>query len=273
MTGSAATERERRADALAALSRRAVRVPLPDREAERVNHENMWRIADECERQAALFEDPDVPFVRAYEAVLDGWREGFEHRFERLVDEDYAAVANAYLAGERDDWVGTLAVYYVECMHRIEEHLAVDEQACTLLVLRYPDSFTVNFSFATGALPRGGVRFESAVHAPSDLDEASRAAYYGDSQYSQFEAATHFREGASVIRQQFPDPDASGEDRYGGYAYALGRRGGEFATVIRAVDPDPGRFDGPPSAAGLVDEGPEARRVRETLLPGCDVVA
>ncbi|MFB6077602.1 MAG: hypothetical protein ABEJ80_01315 [Halarchaeum sp.] len=275
MTRPTAAERERRADAVDALFGRAVRVPLPDVAAERGHHENMWRIADECDRQADLFEDPDVPFVRAYEALLDGWRDGFEHRLERLTEEPFGTVANAYLAGERDDWVGTLAVYYVECLHRIEEHLAVDEQTFTLLVLRYPDSFTVNFSFATGALPRGGVRFESASHAPADLDEASQAAHYGDSQYSQFAAASQFREGASIIREQFPDPDAVPRDEraYGGYAYAMGRRGAEFAAAVRAVDPDPDRFDGPPSEPGLVDEGPEARRVRETLLPGCHVVA
>ena len=42
------------------LRGRAVRVPLPDAEAERSLHENMMRIADAGERKSELLADPDV---------------------------------------------------------------------------------------------------------------------------------------------------------------------------------------------------------------------
>ncbi|QLC33728.1 hypothetical protein EFA46_005800 [Halarchaeum sp. CBA1220] len=254
---------------------RAVRVPLPDPEAERTHYENMTRIADGRDRQAALLADPDAPLSAALDYLVDEMGNGFEHRLRRLVGDDYDGVADAYAAGERDDWVGELAVYYRECLHRIEEHTAVDDQVCVLVVLRYPDSFTVNFCFAEGALPGGGVRFESPTHAGVDADDEYAERYYAESQYAQREAADYVREGGDVVREQFPDPETTplAERGYGGFTYMTGRRDDVFADLLEPVAPDPERFADAVDAPCLVPEGPEARRVRETHLPDADVVA
>ncbi|GGM68572.1 hypothetical protein J2752_002057 [Halarchaeum rubridurum] len=258
-----------------ALYRRAVRVPLPDAEAERAHYENMMRVADGRERQAALLADPDVPLSVALDYLVEEMRNGFEHRLCRLVGDGYDDVADAYVEGERDDWVGELAVYYRECLLRIEEHTALDDQVCVLVLLRYPDSFTANFCFLEGGLPDGGVRFESPMHAGVDYDDDYGERYYAESRYAQREAAAYVREGGAVVREQFPDPDETPrEDRaYGGFVYMTGRRDDVFADLLEPLTPDPGRFDAPPTSPGIVPEGPEARRVRDEYLTDADVVA
>jgi hypothetical protein len=49
-----------------------------------------------------------------YEDELDEMRQSFEYRLQQVAGEDYYDVATAYLDGERDDWIGTLAAYYRE---------------------------------------------------------------------------------------------------------------------------------------------------------------
>ncbi|WP_435098344.1 hypothetical protein [Halarchaeum sp. P4] len=258
-----------------ALYRQAIRIPLPDVEAERTHHENMARIADGRDRQATLLEDPDAPLSAALEYIVAEIGNGFEHRLRHLVGDDYDDVADAYAAGERDDWIGELAVYYRECLLRIEEHTAVDEQVCVLVLLRYPDSFTVNFCFAEGALPDGGVRFESPAHAGVDYDDEYGERYYAESRHAQQEAAEYVRETGNVVREQFPDPETTPfeERRYGGFTYMTGRRGDVFADLLEPVTPDPKRFDAPPEAPELVPEGPEVKRVRREFLVDADIVA
>jgi hypothetical protein len=95
----------RREEGAQALLGRAVRIPLLDLEAEQRFHETVERIRTAIEGKADLLADPDVPVTDAYEHELEEASANFEHRLQQLAGESYDDVANAYLAGERDDWV------------------------------------------------------------------------------------------------------------------------------------------------------------------------
>jgi len=256
------------------LRRQAVRIPLPDAEAERDLHENMARVADAGERKSRLLDDPDVPLTAVYEEELDEMRRSFEHRLRRVAGEEYYDVATAYLDGERDDWIGALAAYYLECYYRLQERYTVDEQIFFLLILRYPDCFTVNLSFLSGEVGADAVRYESPRFADVDLTDRAREQYHADSQYSQHEAAEYVRARVDRIREAFPDPDATPfeERRYGGFVHITGRRGPTFAELLDAWEPSPDRFDEPAATPGIVPEGPEAERAKRTLLTDAEVL-
>jgi len=273
--GTAGSARRERAErSFETFAHHALRTPLADADDEAAFAEQMARIADGRDEQADLLADPDVPLSRALEFQVERTREGFEHRLERLAGDDADAVADAYLAGERDDWVGELAAYYHECLLGLEEITVADDRLFVLLVLRYPSSFTVNVSFAEGRPPAAGVRFESPTHADVDYDDRYGERYYTESRYDQREAAAYLRETGDVVREVFPDPDETPrEERYGGFVYVTAQTHGSFTDVLRAVDPDPTRFDGPPDGPTIVPAGPEADRLDETLLADARVVA
>jgi hypothetical protein len=256
------------------LRHQAVRIPLPDVEAERDLHENMMRIAAAGERKSELLDDPDVPLTEVYEDELEEMRRSFEHRLQQVAGEDYYDVALAYIDGERDDWVGALAAYYLECYFRLQERYTVEEQIFFLVILRYPESFTVNLSFLTGDISAAAVRYESSKHVDADLDDDHREQYYGDCQYSQHTAGKYLRESVSCIRDAFPDPDTTPleQRRYGGFVHITGREGPTFAEILTSLSPDPDRFDNEASTPGLVSEGPEVRRAKREYLIDAEVV-
>ncbi|MFA1611834.1 hypothetical protein [Halobellus rubicundus] len=267
------TERRARFDSgKEILRQQAVRIPLPDVEAERDLHENMSRIAAAGERKSELLDDPDVPLTEVYEDELQEMQRSFEYRLHQVAGEDYYDVATAYVDGERDDWIGALAVYYLECYYRLQERYTVDEQIFFLVILRYPDSVTVNLSFLSGEISEG-VRYESATHVDADLDDSHRQQLYGDCQHSQHRAAEYIREAVDCIYEAFPDPDATpfAERRYGGFVHVTGRRGPVFKEVLDSLRPDRDRFDDAPATPGLVAEGPEAKRAKQELLSDAQV--
>ncbi|MDQ2053185.1 hypothetical protein [Halobellus sp. H-GB7] len=255
------------------LYQQAVRVPLPDLDAERVLHKNMTRIADAGIHKSDLLADPDVPLTEAYEYELDEMRQSFQHRLQQVAGADYHDVADAYIRGERDDWIGALATYYRECYYRLQERYTHDDQFFFLLVLRYPDCFTVNLGFADGDVSDDAVRYESVTH--TDIDEEYRERYYAECQYAQREAAEYIRERVACIRESFPDPDTTPfeERNYGGFVHITGRSSAIFSELLDSVRPDPGRFDSPVTTPGLVPEGPEAKRTKRKYLADADFVA
>jgi hypothetical protein len=263
-----------RSEAADMLRRQAVRIPLPDTQAERDLHENMSRIADAGERKSRLLDDPDIPLTEVYEDELNEMRRSFEYRLQQIAGEEYYDVAAAYLDGERDDWIGALAAYYLECYYRLQERYTVDDQIFFLLLLRYPDCFTVNLSFLSGEICSDAVRYESAALADVELTERGQEQYYSDSQYSQHEAAEYLRERVGCIREAFPNPDATPieQRRYGGFIHLTGRRGPTFAELLDSRAPDPDRFDEPATTPRIVSEGPEAKRAKQTLLTDAEVL-
>ena len=256
------------------LHRRAVRTPLPDEEAERVFHENMLTEADARERKADLLADPDVSVLDAFETEFDRVTESFERRLRRTAGEDYEDVARAYNRGERDDRVGELAAYYYEGLWRMQQRTTVTDMLFFPVILRYPDSFTVNVRFASGYATDSSVVYESPEHLSEDLDADHAETYYAESRYTQRQAAEYIRETARIIREEFPHPDeSSAEEReYGGVVSAGGRQGSVFSSLLKRVDPDPDRFSEPVEAPTLVREGEEARRTERELLPDGEVL-
>lgn len=252
----------------------AVRTPLPDADAEKLFHENMLAVADAREQRAEILADPDVPLLKAYEMELDRVAETFERRLRHFAGDDYEAVARAYLRGERDDRIGELAAYYIEGLWRIQQRTTVTEMTFFPIILRYPDSFTVNVRFISGWVTTESVVYESPEHASETLDDAHAETYYEESRYSQKQAAEYVRETAQIIREEFPDPEETPfeERKYGGVVSAGGRRGSTFSSLLESVDPDPNRFSEPVDAPTLVPAGPEAKRTRRELLPEGELV-
>ena len=249
------------------LHQRAVRTPLPNEEAERVFHENMMNVAAARERKADLLADPDVPLLEAYERELERVAESFERRLRRIVGDDYRTVATAYNRGERDDRIGAIAAYYVEGLWRIQQRTTVTDMLFSPLILRYPDSFTVNVRFASGYTTPKSIRYESPEHSSEELTDDHAETYYEESLYSQRQAAEYVRETAEIIREEFPDPaETSFEERkYGGVVSAGGRRGSVFSAMLESVEPDPDRFSGSIAEPRLVEAGPEAKRTEREL--------
>ena len=265
---------ERLESASEALRKRAVRIPLPDGDAERCFHDNMTRIAAAGDRKVDLLDDPDVPSTEVHEDGLDTIQQSFEHRLQQVAGESYYDVATAYLDGRRDDWAGALAAYYLECSYRSQERYTVDEQVFFLLILRYPACFTVNVSFLSGDFGSNGVAYESFDHVEADLDGDEREQLHADCQYSQREAAEYLRESVDCVRAVAPDPDAVPFERRrcGGFVHIMGRRGSTFNEILEPVSPDPSRFDENPSTPELVPEGPEAKRARRKFLTDVEVL-
>ncbi|QSW98535.1 hypothetical protein [Haloterrigena alkaliphila] len=249
------------------LHQRSVRIPLPDEEAERVFHENMMTIADAEERKADLLADPDVPLLTAYEEGFDYAAESFQRRLQRIAGEDYEEVAMAYFRGDRDDRIAEITAYFFEGVWRVQQWPTVTEMVYAPLLLRYPDGFTLNIRFASDCTAPEAIHYESPEHCSEELAREHAETYYEESQYSQRRAAEYVREGADMIREEFPDPDETTfeERKYGGIVSASGRRGSVFSSVVKRVDPDPERFSGPAAEPSLVEAGPEARRTEREL--------
>ena len=264
---SSVNERRRVEEAVNALDGQAVRVPLPDRDAERTFRDHLTRVVDIALEKSDLLADPDLPLIEAYERELERVRRQFTHRLRRLTGQHYETVADAYLRGERDDWIGALAVYYRQCYCRLQERYTLNNRILSSIVIRYSDSFTVNLRFVDGDVTPEAVRYESSTLGETDLDDAYRGQYHDDCQYSQREAAEYIRENVDHVRAVAPDPDAAAEtDRYGGYVHLTGRHGSVFSEYFGPVDPDPRRFDGPAAEPQLVPEGAEAERVTRELF-------
>lgn len=256
------------------LHRNAVRTPLTTVEAERLFHQNMLRVADAREQKAAMLADPNVSLLTAYETELDRVAKSFERRLERIAGPDYRAVAAAYARGERDDRVGELTSYYLEALWRIQQRATVTDMLFSPVIVRYPDSFTMNVRFASGYTTTESVLYESPGHLTEDLDEQHAETYYTESSYSQQQAAEYVSDTAQIIREEFPAPDETSfeQRKYGGIVMGGGRRGTTFSTLVKRVEPDPERFSEQIDVSTLVDEGKEARRTEDELLLDAEVV-
>lgn len=268
------SQRDRFGGDAGVLSNRAVRTPLPDESAERLFHENMTGVADARERKAELLADPDVSLLDAYEAEFDRVEESFRRRLRRVAGENYEEVARAYKRGERGDERGKIASYYFEALWRIQQRTTVTDMTFSPVVLRYPDSFTVNVRFASGYTTSESVLYESPQHSSDELDDEHAETYYHESLYSQKRAAAYVRETAQIIREEFPDPDETSfeERKYGGIVSAGGRRGSVFSAMLERVEPDPNRFSEPADGPMLVEGGREAARTERELLSDGEVV-
>ena len=252
----------------------AVRTPLPDRRAERLFHENMTAIAEGRERKAKLLADPSVSVAKAYETEFERVAETFERRLHRIAGDDYEEAARAYLRGERPDRIGALAAYYIEGLWRIQQRSTVSEMLFFPLILRYPESFTVNLRFAGEHTTTESVPFESPQHAPTDSEGPHTQQYFDESRYEQEQAAAYLRETAGIIRDQFPHPDhvPFAERKYGGIVSAGGRHESMFTEMLTPVTPDPDRFSEPITESTLVPAGEEATRTEEKYLPSAKVI-
>ncbi|KAB1193346.1 hypothetical protein GJR96_07775 [Haloferax sp. MBLA0076] len=256
------------------LFRQAVRTPLPNEEAERVFYENMMNVADAQEQKADMLADPDVSLLEAYETQLEGIAASYKRRCRHIAGDDYEDVAQAYQRGERTDRVGALTAYYFEGLWRMQQRITVTDMLFFPVILRYPDSFTVNIRFASGYKTTDSVLYESPEHSREELDDKYAETYYNESLYSQKEAAEYIRDTAQIIREEFQDPDEVPfeERKYGGIVSAGGRKGSVFSSMLQRVDTDPDRFSEPVDQPTLVDEGREAARTERELLPDGSIV-
>lgn len=256
------------------LHQNAVRTPLPDAEAERMFHESMLAVADARERKADLLEDPDTPVLTSYEAEFDRVAERFKRRLQQIAGDDYETVAREYQRGERDDRRGALSSYYLEGLWRIQQRTTVSDMLFFPLILRYPDSFTVNLRFASSHYTTASVRYESAELASIEPDDEYAELFREECRHEQKRAAVYLRDTAQIIREEFPDPDRVpfSERKFGGIVSAGGRRGSEFSVMLERVEPDPNRFAEPVEAPTLVTEGTEARQTESKYLPESAVV-
>lgn len=250
------------------LHRQALHLPVRTVEAERSLHRNMSLVADSLERKAEMIADPEVPLLDAYEEQRERIARSYEASLERFVGEDYESIAREYRTGERDDGIAGMAAYLMEAQWRLQQMYTVTETTFFPIILRYPESVTINVRFTSGHVRNRGVRYESPSHNADDLAEYADA-YRDDSFVSRRRAAEEIAQSADVIRDEFPDPDAVPyeERKTGGIVSAAGRRGSEFASALERVDPDPDRFDAPPETPQLVPSGDVARRTEAEWLP------
>lgn len=256
------------------LYRQAVRTPLPNKAAEKVFHENMMRVADAQVRKAEMMADPDIPLIEAYEKQLEGIAESYRTRLKHIAGDEYERVAMEYHDGEREDKKGALTAYYFEGLWRMQQRISIADMMFFPLIIRYPESFTVNIRFASGYTTTDSVLYESPEHSEEKLEDKYAEEYYNDSLYSQKEAAEQVRDTAEIIREQFPNPDEVPfeERKYGGIVSAGGRRGSVFSSMLKRVEPDPDRFSDTVDEPTLVDEGREAQRTEEELLIEDDLI-
>ncbi|WP_343218156.1 hypothetical protein [Halobellus sp. H-GB7] len=265
---------EPRADGGAGVLRGyAVRTPLPDEDAERMFHGNMQTIAEGRERKAELLADPAVSVADAYEEEVQRVAKTFEGRLRHLAGENYESVAREYLRGERNDRIGRLTAYYTEGLWRIQQRSTISEMLFFPLILRYPDSFTVNLRFTDDYTTTESIPFESPEHTTVDADETYSQQYFNESQYEQKQAAEYLRKTAQIIRDEFPSPDEApfSERKYGGIVSAGGRHESEFSEMLARVTPDPDRFSEAVTEPTLVREGSEAKRTARRYLQSAKV--
>jgi hypothetical protein len=250
------------------LHQHAVRAPLRTPTAERRFHETMMAVADARERKAALLADPRTSVLDAYETALDELTERFERTVRDVSTDDYEAVAMAYQRGDRNDPFGAVCAYFLEGVWRVQQRLTVTDMLFSPLVLRYPESVTVNLRFATGYTTPDSVRFESAEHLAEDLDEKHARMYRRDCLHSQKRAAEYVEASAELIREAFPDPSETPFEsrKLGGVVAASGRKGPVFTSYLDRVDPDPTRFAEPVEEPKVVRAGPEAKRTTRELF-------
>ncbi|WP_396611732.1 hypothetical protein ACH9L7_00140 [Haloferax sp. S1W] len=251
------------------LYRQAVRTPLPDEDAERMFYENMMNVADAQEQKADMLEDPNISLLEAYERQLEGIAKSYKRRLKSIAGGEYETIALQHFNGDRDDRVSRLSAYYYEGLWRMQQRITVTDMMFFPVIIRYPDSFTVNIRFASGYTTTESVLYESPEHSDEDVEDEYFDRYYNESLYEQKEAAAKIRAWADVIREEFCDPDEASFDerKYGGIVSGGGRKGSVFSSVLQRVDPDPDRFDEPVSKTTLVPEGEEARRTEHELLP------
>ncbi len=254
-----------------ALHRRAVKIPLPNEEAELSFHRNMANVADAQERKAEMIANPGTSLLDAYEHQLDGIAESYELSLQENVGEDYEAVARSYLLGERSDGIAAMAAYLLEGVWRLQQLFTITDAMFFPVVLRYPRCCTVNIRFASGHATKNAVLYESPEHSHEDLEGEHWETYQYESRWSQKQAAREIRSTARIIRDEFPDPRGRDfEDRKtGGIVSAFGRRGSVFSSAIERVAPDPNRFGEHSAMPELIDESPIAKRTeREWLTDG-----
>lgn len=256
------------------LHQQAIRIPLRDIEAERSFHKSLMKIADAREQRANMLAEPGTSLLAAHETELECIAECFEEQLENIANEDYKTVARTYYQGEQDNRITELASYYLEGLWRLQQVLTIRDMMFFPLVIRYPESFTLNIRFASCHTTNESVHYESPEHLDEHLDEQHATTYYEESQYSQREAADYLRDTAQVIRDEFPDPDETSvaDRKCGGIISADGRQGTVFSSMLKRVEPDLTRFSKPPDNAMLVSEGPEAKRTEQELLPNSTFV-
>ncbi|ELY49602.1 hypothetical protein C495_00195 [Natronorubrum sulfidifaciens JCM 14089] len=234
----------------------------------------MMTIADGQERKAELLADPDVPLLQAYELAFERIAESFKRRLRHIAGENYEDVAIAYCRGHRNDRLGELTSYYYEALWRIQQRPTITDMLFSPLIVRYPDSFTVNVRFATGYTTTESILYESPEHLTEELEDEHARTYHEESSYSQKQAAKYIKEAARIIRAEFPDPETTPfeERKYGGIVAAGGRRGTTFSSLLERVEPDRQRFTEPIDEPTLVDAGEEAKRTERELLCDGDVI-
>ena len=129
------------------------------------------------------------------------------------------------------------------------------------LILRYPDSFTVNLRFTDDYTTTESIPFESPEHTTVDAEETYSQQYFNESQYEQKQAAEYLRQTAQIIRDEFPSPDEApvSERNYGGIVSAGGRHESEFSEMLARVTPDPNRFSEAVTEPTLVVHGTDDR--------------
>lgn len=251
------------------LQGRAVRIPLPDYEAELQLHETGKTLAEGCRRKADLLADPSVSVAQAYDREFEYIADRCTYRLRQIAGDDYEDVAKAYVVGDRDDRIGELTVYYLEALWRIQRRSTVPGVLFFPLIIRYPDSYTANLRFPSVHTTTESVLFESPEHAEVDPDDSHAQQYFDESRYEQERAADYLRRAADTYREEFPHPDDLPDDepRYGGIVGAAGRRGSAFTEMLVPVEPDRNRFDEPVTEPTLVPEGEEATRTAQKYLP------
>ena len=258
----------------AVLHQQAIRIPLSDIEAERSFHESMTKIADARDQRVNMLAEPQTSLLTAHETELECIAECFEQQLENIAGDDHKAAARAYYQGKRDNRIAELTSYYLEGLWRLQQLITISDMMFFPLVIRYPESFTLNIRFASCHTTDESVHYESPEHLDEHLDKQYAKTYYEESQYSQREATDYLRDTAQVIRDEFPDPDETSfaDRKCGGIVAADGRQGTVFSSMLKRIEPDLTRFSKPPDHAVLVSEGPEAKRTEQELLPNSTFV-
>ncbi|KTG09365.1 hypothetical protein AUR64_16430 [Haloprofundus marisrubri] len=249
--------------------RRAIRLPIRSAEAELEFHRNMQRVAESVERKAEMVADPRMSVHDACDQQFERIKLSYETTLERFVGSDYESVAHAYLEGDRTDGRATLAAYLSEALWRLQQLYSVSDLTFFPVVLKYPNSCTINARFVRGQVVENTITYESPEHSTVCPDDSYAEIYRDESHWSQKQAASHLADSAQAIRERFPDPrETSADDRpAGGVVSVFGRRGSAFTSGLELVDVDPDRFDDAVSTPTLVSESPVATRTEREWLP------
>ncbi|ADQ66276.1 hypothetical protein C499_09197 [Halogeometricum borinquense DSM 11551] len=251
------------------LQEGALRIPLPDEEAELAFHRNMANVAAAQAQKAEMLDDPQSSVVEAYEQQLEQISESYRTSLEGFAGDEYETLARAYVADERDDGLAAMAAYLSEAIWRLQQMITVSEMSFFPVILRYPHCCVINIRFASTHATRNAVRYESPEHLAEEPDSTYAETYYHESILSQQQAAESIRSTASILRDEFPDPRTTAfEDRRtGGVVSAFGRRGSEFSSALERVEPNPDRFEDAGDEPELVKPSPVAEQTEQTWLP------